>query len=80
MLCPNSRIFICLWHVCKAWAENAVKKVSTVGKHTIVFHLIANIMYTKIGFFAIGVLDTSFAHTCKPSLVTPDTPLDIGWL
>ena len=31
---PNARIFLCLWHMRKAWAENAVKKITQIEEQT----------------------------------------------
>ena len=42
---PAAKIFLCLWHVRKAWAENAVKKISTVGERAVVLQMVGDIMY-----------------------------------
>ena len=44
---PEARIFLCLWHVRKAWAENAIKKISTVGERATVLQMVGDIMYGK---------------------------------
>ena len=44
---PNAKIFLCLWHVRKAWAENAVKKITTVGERATVLQMIGDVMYGK---------------------------------
>ena len=44
---PVAKIFLCLWHVRKAWVENAVKKISTVGERAEVLQMLGDIMYGK---------------------------------
>ena len=44
---PEAKIFLCLWHVRKAWAENAVKKISRAAERTIVLQMLGDIMYGK---------------------------------
>ena len=44
---PDAKIFLCLWHVWKAWAENAIKKISTVGECATVLQMVGDIMYGK---------------------------------
>lgn len=44
---PEARIFLCLWHVRKSWAENAVKKIRTVGERTFILKALGDIMYGK---------------------------------
>jgi hypothetical protein len=44
---PAAKIFLCLWHVRKAWAENVVKKISTVGERAEVLQMFGDIMYGK---------------------------------
>ena len=44
---PAAKIFLCLWHVRKAWAENAVKKISTVAERAEVLQMLGDIMYGK---------------------------------
>ena len=44
---PVARIFLCLWHVRKAWAENAVKKISTVVERATVLQMLGDVMYGK---------------------------------
>lgn len=41
----DARIFLCFWHVQKAWAENAIKKISTVGECVVVLHMVGGFMY-----------------------------------
>jgi hypothetical protein len=47
LLLPNAIIFLCLWHVRKAWAENAVKKINVVVERTTVLQLLGDVMYDK---------------------------------
>ena len=47
MVWPHTKIFLCLWHVKKAWADNAMKKISSVGERTIVFQMLGDIIYKK---------------------------------
>lgn len=47
MVWPQSKIFLCLWHVRKAWAENAVKKISNAAERTTVLQMLGDIMYGK---------------------------------
>ena len=47
MVWPQAIIFMCLWHVRKVWAENAIKKISSVGECTIVFQMLGDIIYGK---------------------------------
>ena len=44
---PDAKIFLCLWHFQKAWAENTVNKISTVGEHATVLQMVGDIMYGK---------------------------------
>ena len=44
---PVAKIFLCLWHVRKVWAENAVKKISTVGERATVLQMVGDVMYGK---------------------------------
>jgi hypothetical protein len=44
---PGAKIFLCLWHVRKAWAENTVRKISTVEERAAVLQLLGDIMYGK---------------------------------
>lgn len=44
---PDVKIFLCLWHVWKAWPENAIKIISIVGERAVVLHIVGNIMYGK---------------------------------
>ena len=45
MVWPEAKIFLCLWHVRKAWAENAVKKISCAAEHATVLQKLGDIMY-----------------------------------
>lgn len=45
----NSTICLCLWHVRKAWAENAIKKIVSPGVRAAILHELGNIMYDKSG-------------------------------
>ena len=45
MIWPEAKIFLCLWHVRKAWAENAVKKIPTVVERATVLQMLGDIMY-----------------------------------
>ena len=47
MVWPQAKIFLCLWHVRKAWAENAIKKISSVAERTTVLQMLGDIMYGK---------------------------------
>jgi hypothetical protein len=40
-------MFLCLWHVYKAWAENAVKKIISVEKRSRVLSTLGSIMYSR---------------------------------
>lgn len=42
---PGAKIFLCLWHVRKAWAENAVRKISSGVERVAVLQLLGDIMY-----------------------------------
>ena len=42
---PEAKIFLCLWHVRKNWAENAVKKIPAVTERAIVLQKLGEIMY-----------------------------------
>ena len=44
---PAAMIFLCLWHVRKAWAKNAVKKISTVAERATVLQMLGDVMYGK---------------------------------
>ena len=44
---PAAKIFLCLWHIRKAWVENVVKKVSTLGERVVVLQMVGDIMYGK---------------------------------
>ena len=44
---PSAQIFLCLWHVRKAWAENAVKKINDKVEIVIVLQRIGLVMYGK---------------------------------
>ena len=47
MVWPQAKIFLCLWHVRKAWAENAIKKISSAAERSIVLQMLGDIMYGK---------------------------------
>ena len=47
MVWSDAKIFLCLWHVKKAWAENVVKQISSVGECTVVLQMLGDIMYGK---------------------------------
>ena len=47
MVWPQAKISLCLWHVRKSWAENAIKKISNAAKHTTVLQMLGDIMYGK---------------------------------
>ena len=47
MVWPQAKSFLCLWHVRKAWAENAVKKIGCAAERTIVLQMLGDIMYGK---------------------------------
>jgi hypothetical protein len=47
MVWPEAEIFLCLWHVKKAWAKNAIKKISSAGERIIVLQMLGDIMYGK---------------------------------
>ncbi len=38
---------LCLWHVCKAWAKNVVKKIATMEDQTKVLSTFGQIMYSR---------------------------------
>ncbi len=40
-------MFLCLWHVYKAWAENAVKKIVSAEKRSRVLSTLGSIMYSR---------------------------------
>ena len=42
---PDAKIFLFLWHVQKAWAENIVKKISTLGECAAILHMVGDIIY-----------------------------------
>ena len=42
---PGAKIFLCLWHVRKAWAENAVRKIACAVERVAVLQLVGDIMY-----------------------------------
>jgi hypothetical protein len=39
--------FLCLWHVCKTWVEDVVKKITKVEDRTKVLYALGQIMYLK---------------------------------
>ena len=47
MVWPDAKKYLCPWHVRKALAENAVKKISSNVEHTIVLQMFGDIMYEK---------------------------------
>ena len=44
---PSAQIFLCLWHVQKAWVENAVKKINNKVERAVVLQQIGLVMYGK---------------------------------
>ena len=42
---PDAKIFLCLWHVRKAWAENAIKKIPIHAERAAVLQMVGDIMY-----------------------------------
>lgn len=44
---PNSKIFLCMWHVRKAWVEKAARKISVVVERTTVLQMLGDMMYGK---------------------------------
>ena len=44
---PQAKIFLCLWHVRKNWAENAVKKIPDATERATVLQMLGDIMYGK---------------------------------
>jgi hypothetical protein len=47
MVGQRPKFFSCLWHVCKAWAKNAIKKIPTMEDRTKVLSSLGQIMYSK---------------------------------
>jgi hypothetical protein len=39
--------FLCLWHVCKTWAENVVKHIRSTKEQTKVLCALGRTMYSK---------------------------------
>lgn len=44
---PHARILLCLWHVRKAWAGNAMKKITQIEERATVLKFMGVIMYGK---------------------------------
>jgi hypothetical protein len=36
-----------MWHVCKVWVQNAIKKIVSVEKQSKVLSIFGNIMYSQ---------------------------------
>ena len=55
---PKARIFLCLFHVKKAWLEIPVKKIIQIEEHAIVLKLFGEIMYGKVqGLMVIHLIE-----------------------
>ena len=42
---PDAKILLCLWHVRKAWAKNAINKIPTHADSAAVLQMVGDIMY-----------------------------------
>ncbi len=43
---PWAKVFLCLWHVCRTWAKNALKKIPTAEDRTKILSTLGQIMYS----------------------------------
>ena len=68
---PDAKIFLCLWHVRKAWAENVVKKISTVGERATVLQMVGDIMYGKGSDIDDGPVDWALQQLDKITNTRP---------
>jgi hypothetical protein len=46
-LWPTSKIFLCFWHVKKAWAENATTKISRIEDRANLLKEVGDVLYGK---------------------------------
>jgi len=45
MVWPQTKVFLCLWHICRAWLKQACIKIKDVTIHTIALRSLGEIMY-----------------------------------
>jgi hypothetical protein len=44
---PGAKVFLCLWHVRKAWVENVVKTIAIMKDGTKILSILGQIMYSR---------------------------------
>jgi len=51
---PGFHIFVCLWHIQKAWAKNVMKKIIGQETRCEILKDLGNIIYNKDSLVGVG--------------------------